>query len=137
MLFPITVTLGRLFYSPGDHPAIEATLKKQPKGKKSAAKKPAAKAKGELRKPQLRILAALAKSKEPMDRGEIAEKAKCDRAWLTEWIGAIDPATRKRNDKKSGCVSLLTRGFVKANEGDGVTTYTITASGRKALAAAK
>ena len=54
---------------------------------------------------------------------------------LVEYIGSSDDKIRAKNDKKFK--SLLTLGFVKATDGDGATSYSITASGRKALAAAK
>jgi hypothetical protein len=84
----------------------------------------------ELREPQLRILKALAKSPKPLSRGQIATKAKVDRAWLTEYIGAVDTGTRRANDMKFP--SLLTLGNVKTIEGDGPAFYEITSAGRKA-----
>jgi hypothetical protein len=103
---------------------------------RAATAKPAA-TKGGLRKPQVRILAALKKAGKELTRKEIAEKAPVDNAYCTEWIGSVDPTIRAKNDK--ACVSLLTMKFVKASEGDGkaVTTYAITPAGIKALESAK
>jgi hypothetical protein len=84
-----------------------------------------------LRAAQVRILAALAKATEPMTRKQIAEAAETDLAGLTEWIGSSDDAKRKANDQK-WYPSLITLGLVKAKAADGVTTYTITAKGKRA-----
>jgi hypothetical protein len=86
-----------------------------------------------LRTPQVRILTALSKSKAPLSRKELAEKAEVDQAGCTEWIGSSDIAKRKANDAKY-FPSLLTLGHVKAEEGESGVTYTITASGKKAIA---
>lgn len=118
----------------------KAAVKKATKGKKAAVKKgaaaPRAKKEG-LRKPQVRVLQALAKSKKPngeMSRVEIAEVANVDGAMLNSYIGSSDDAIRAANDKKY-MPSLLTLGYVKdfdPAEGGGML-YAITASGRKAL----
>lgn len=97
---------------------------------KTKAQKPAKKTSVDLRKPQIRILQTLAKTKEPLSRADIAKKAKVDAAWLTEYVGSSDRKVRLKNDKRFK--SLITRGFVKAEDSDGATTYTITAAGRKA-----
>ena len=78
----------------------------------------------------MRVLAALAKAKEPLTRAEISTKAKTDLACLTEYIGSSDAKTRPKNDKTK-FKSLLSFGYVKASDGDEATVYTITASGRK------
>lgn len=119
----------------------KAPTKKTKKGAKKAAAKsngaPRAKKDG-LRKPQIRILAALNKHGE-LTRGKISEKAPVDLAALTEYIGSDDAAIRKANDAKH-FPSLLGLGFVSAasypdKDGhDGPTEYKITASGKKALA---
>lgn len=88
------------------------------------------KVQAELRKPQLRILATLAKTKEPLSRSEIAKRAKVDAAWLTEYVGSSDKKVRAKNDKRFK--SLITLGHVKATDSDGPATYSITATGRKA-----
>lgn len=96
-------------------------------------KKPAKKT-GELRKPQVRVLQALAKSKTALSRAEISVKGKVDRPMLNSYIGAHDEKIRAKNDKLMG-PSLLTRGYVKyapEEEGRGAA-YVITAAGRKAL----
>ena len=105
-------------------PSLTATPKKQEK-------------KDGLRKPQIRVLAALSKSKQPLSRSEIGEKAEVDVASLTEVIGSSDAEIRKKNDKLKGWKSLLTLGFVKATKEEGAVSYTITTTGKKALDAAK
>lgn len=107
-----------------------ATKLKQPT--KATAKKSTS----DLRKPQLRILAALAKSKRPLTRAQIAEKGKVDQASLTDYVGSYDDAIRAKNDKKI-CMSLVSLRLVKAVAGETGTTYMITAAGRKAVTAAK
>jgi hypothetical protein len=128
--------------------ASVAETKAAPKAKKAPAAKatpkaatpkaaPAPKTEPGLRKPQIRILAALAKTSKPLNRNQIAEKASADLAWLNSWIGSNDEATRAKNDKKFPC--LLTLKFVKfaAFEDEKGVAYEITASGRKALEDAK
>lgn len=89
-----------------------------------------------LRKPQLRILAALAK-RDNLTRAQIAEKAPVDVATCVEYIGSHDDAIRLANDEKH-FPSLLTLGLVKAKqvdvEGRNVIQYSITAKGRTAVA---
>jgi hypothetical protein len=90
-----------------------------------------------LRKPQLRLLAAASKAKGPLTRKQLAAAAEVDLAGCTEWVGSMDPETRKANDAKH-FPSLLSRGYLKAEEhdlGDGKTEnrLAITANGRKAL----
>lgn len=93
-----------------------------------------------LRKPQARILTALAKSKVALSRTEIAKKAGVDQAYCTSWIGSTNETIRKTNDAKY-FLSLVSLGLVKiehheANEGGrDVVRYSITAKGR--IAAAK
>jgi hypothetical protein len=114
----------------GNQPDLTATLKKKP-----ATKVQGKKTKDGLRKPQIRVLGALAKSKQPLTRPEISEKGDVDLACLNSYIGAHDKKIRAKNDKNYK--SLLTLGFVKDSEREGKTVYAITAAGRKALAAAK
>jgi hypothetical protein len=90
-----------------------------------------------LRKPQIRVLQALSKSKSALSRTEIGKKAEVDVASLTEVIGSSDAETRKKNDTRKGWKSLLTLKYVTASDKDGTTTYSITAAGTKALAANK
>jgi hypothetical protein len=104
---------------------------------KGATKVQEKKTKDGLRKPQVRVLTALSKSKQPLTRSEISTKAEVDLASLTEVIGSSDAAKRKHNDKKMGWKSLLTLKYVTAKDGEeGATTYVITAAGRKVLTAA-
>ena len=118
-------------------PSLIATPKKKPAKSSPRKSAPApAKKTSELRKPQVRVLQALSKSKEPMTRKEISEKGDVDLAMLNSYIGAHDLKIRAKNDK-AVCPSLLSLGFVKASDGEGATVYTITAAGRKAIEAAK
>jgi len=98
----------------------------------AAAKEPRAKKEG-LRKPQVRILAALRKANKPLTRAQISEKAPADLAWMNSWIGSNDESIRAENDKTFP--SLLTLKMVKfaAAEDESKTAYEITAIGRKAL----
>jgi hypothetical protein len=118
--------------------APAATAKKGTPKKGTAApvtREPRAKKEG-LRKPQVRILAALAKAKTPLTRNEIAEKATCDKAWLNSWIGSKNPEIRAKNDKAE-FPCLLTLKLVKDNEDEEKgTVYIITPAGKAALAAA-
>ena len=95
---------------------------------------PAVQAPKKLRGPQVRILAVLAAG--PLTRKEIAEKAKCDYAWLSSWIGKLDAETRAESEKVTGFPSLLTLGYVSTEKGEGPAKHAITAAGRQALAAA-
>lgn len=97
------------------------------------SKKASAKKENGLRKPQLRILAALKKAKGALTRAEISEKAPVDVAACVEYIGSHDDATRKANDKKH-FPSLVSLGLVKFGmpEEGGAVCYEITAAGRKA-----
>jgi len=109
-----------------------------------------------IRKPQLRILAYLAKQKRPSTRKQIADGAPVDTAMCTEYLGSDNDAIRLKNDAKH-FPSLVTLGYIAARSpatrsdaatpGDGdeqqrssamqsgapVTTYTITDAGREAL----
>lgn len=116
-----------------------ATAEKKVSPKKKPAASTKAKAKSELRKPQVRILAVLVKGK-PLTRAQIAEKAPVDNAMCTSYIGSLDETVRKKTDK-AVMMSLLSLGFVSHKQydkdGKDVVEYSITASGRKALDAAK
>jgi hypothetical protein len=130
----------------------EAPTPKPAPAKKAAETKPAAKpvpakatkpaTDGGLRKPQLKILAALAgaKVKKPIARKDVAALAGVDNAGCTEWIGSSDPVKRAANDAKH-FPSLVTLGFVSEHktdvEGKDATAYAITDAGRKALKAAE
>lgn len=150
----------------GDQPSLEAAPRKKaakkaaPKkaakktAKKKAAKKggkkavkktgtkakktPRAKKEG-LRKPQVRVLAALEKASRALNRAEISAKGEVDLAMLNSYIGSHDDKVRAKNDKNV-CLSLLTLGYVKTSaaeeEGHGVY-YKITATGSTALKKAK
>lgn len=98
-----------------------------------APKQTAPKSAPGLRAAQLRVLAALVKADAPLTRKQIADAAECDLAGLTEHVGSSDAEKRKANDAKH-FPSLLSLGMVKAADKDGVTTYTVTAKGRQAVA---
>ena len=119
-------------------PAVESTLpvpeKRKPHKPKTSVSKESAN--GSLRKPQLRILAALAKAKGPLSRAKIAEKANVDVAACVEYVGSTDAKRRVANDK-SHFPSLVSLGLVKhvAVEHDGghkETCHELTAKGKKA-----
>jgi hypothetical protein len=115
--------------------ADKAADKKDAKKAKDA--KPAPVKKNGLRKAQERILKVLANAKGPMTRAEIAEKAPCDVAGCTEWIGSPDPVKREANDAKMGFKSLITLKYVKDAERQEegkrkAHVYTIMAAGKKA-----
>lgn len=113
-------------------PTITATPKKAP-----AKKGPEKKSKSDgLRKPQIRVLQALGKSKQPLSRKEISDKGEVDLAMLNSYIGSHDTKIRAKNDKKV-MPSLLTLGYVKASDGESGVVYSITAAGKKALEGAK
>jgi hypothetical protein len=115
--------------------AVKKTVKKVvKKAKKSTATKTPRTKKEGLRKPQIRILQCLAKSKHPLSRKEISETAPADLACLTSWIGSHDETIRAKNDKLS-MPSLLTLKAVKfgpPTEASEVV-YEITALGRKMI----
>lgn len=113
------------------------SAKSAPK-KATTSKTPRTRKEG-LRAPQIRILSLLARNKHPLPRVEIAEKAEVDLAYCNSYIGSSKPEIRKKNDKNV-CLSLLSAGFVSEQEpedGERGMRYVITASGKKALAAAK
>ena len=89
-----------------------------------------------LRRPQVRILAALAKDKRAMTRQQLADKASVDYAGCVEYLGSYDPTKRKANDKKH-FPSLVSLGHVKAEQHDVdgrvVVVYSITPKGKTAL----
>lgn len=116
--------------------AAKKTAKTAAKTVKATAEKtaPAAKKSADvLRKPQVRILKALAKSGKPLARKAIAEKAGVDEAGCVEWLGSPDATKRKANDAKH-FPSLVSRGLVRFGEPaeGGAATYEITAAGREA-----
>lgn len=126
--------------APRKAPAPKTPAKPAPK-KAPAKAAPKASAngkhdKGGLRKPQVVVLKTLAKATKPLTRVEIATKGNTDQAFLSTWIGSSDPAVRKANEAKRGVKGLLTLGYVKDSREEGEPVkYTITAAGRKAVAA--
>ena len=115
--------------------AKKAPVKKPAASKKAKAtspKEPRAKKEG-LRKPQVRILAALRKANKPLTRAQIAEKAPADLAWMNSWIGSNDDSIRAENDKKFPSLLFLKMVKFAAAEDESKTAYEITAIGRKAL----
>jgi DNA-binding MarR family transcriptional regulator len=108
----------------------KAATKTAPPVKTAPAKKDG------LRKPQMRILIALAK-KDALTRTEISTKATVDLAALVEYLGSHDPAKRQENDVKH-FPSLISLGLVKPSQhdegGKDVIRYNLTAAGRKKAA---
>ena len=89
-----------------------------------------------LRRPQVRVLQALAKANRGFNRAEISEKGNVDRPMLNSYLGAHDEEVRAANDEKN-YPCLLTLKFVhyvpSEAENGGGHYYGITAAGRKAL----
>ena len=107
-----------------------ATATKKKTVKKTVAKEyPSPLVGGDLRGPQMRILQILSK-KSSLTRLQISDQAVVDNASCTDYVGSA------RIDSVEG--SLIARKFVSFQEdevdGRKTTTFSITASGRKALA---
>lgn len=119
-------------------PASSNGKAKKPASKKAPAKKTPAKAapakatKEGLRKPQVRILAVLAKANgKPMTRTKIGELTNLDAAWVGAFIGGSGQRTRPFEQlDPAGYVKTTT---TKVDDRD-ITTHSITDKGRKALA---
>ncbi len=118
------------------------TAKKAPPkttAKKKTTKKTTTKRekKDGLRKPQIRILKALAKTKKPLTRAQIATKAPVDVATCVEYIGSPNLDIRKANDQRK-FPSLVSLGFVKQElhdiDGKDKVVHSLTAAGRKEAA---
>ncbi len=62
---------------------------------------------------------------------DIAKTAKMDPAMI-RYLGAADLKVRAKNDKK--IKSLLSRGHITSKAGESAVVYSITATGRKAVA---
>lgn len=109
-------------------PAKKAARKAAP-AKKASAAGPAT---GTLTKPQVRLLAALAKSGRPMSAEQLSEKASVARTWVTGFVFKACAANRTP--------ALVEQRFARPVEVqlDGRTErlYEVTAAGRKALARA-
>ena len=116
----------------------KTTAKKTTVAPKTTPATPAKKKDG-LRKPQVRIIKAMAKTSKALTRKEVASKSKVDQASLVEYLGSPDAAKRVANDKKH-FKSLISLKFVKQEEydidGRNTILYSITAAGKKAAAAA-
>jgi hypothetical protein len=117
---------------------VEKTSKKDSTKAKSEPK-----ANGDqLRKPQVRILKALAKEKNPVSLSKLADKAEVNRNVILGLTGSATAEARARIEAYHGYKSLLTRKMVKCVEisdtdipvGDR-RLFEITPLGRKALAA--
>lgn len=108
------------------------TAAKKAAPKVEETKKPGAAKKVGLRGPQWRILTVLSKSKVPMSRQQMSDKANVDLATFTSYIGSDNPEKRAILDKRK-FPSLLTLGLVKfSNDEDSrAFMYEITAKGRK------
>lgn len=113
----------------------------KPAPKPAAAKKAAPKAatkspaNGDLRKPQLAILAALAKSNKPLTRKEVSEKSGVDPTKIGDYTDR--PEQKKDTASRWPFPDLVTLKYVRADsvekDGRDVRAYTITAAGRKAI----
>lgn len=104
---------------------------KEPAAKSSEVKSDKPSNKLPIRKPQLRILQALAKAEGVLDRSQISEAATVDIAPLVEYLGSSDESRRIANDTKY-FPSLITLGYVKLHLMEGQpATYSITAAGKK------
>lgn len=108
----------------------------KPRKAKKAAKTGRNGKKSGLRKPQIAILAYLARQKNGSSRSKIKAATGAD---ISGSIGCQDPTEREALEKKNGYPSLLTLGYIRLNEivvEDGMAPerrYDITANGRKAL----
>ena len=115
--------------------SIKKTTKKAPVKKAPVAKKE--RDPNALRKPQIRILQALAKSGKPLSRKELADKASVDQAGCVEWVGSVNSDIREANDKKH-FPSLVSRKFVRFDNQDingrDTVVYAITAAGKSEAA---
>lgn len=119
-------------------PTKKASAKPSKEAKEKAVEAPKASEKKAtveklpIRKPQLRVLQALAINVErPLSRNEIAEAAQIDIAPLVEYLGSSDEARRKANDAKH-FPSLISLGYVKLHLMEGQpATYSITSAGKK------
>ena len=88
-----------------------------------------------LRKPQIRVLQALAK-KDGLTRAQIAERGNVDLAMLNSYIGAHNEEVRAANDAANfPCLLTLkmVRDEVHDVDGKDVVHYSLTALGRKAV----
>lgn len=86
-----------------------------------------------LRKPQVRILRALAKHGS-LTRKELSGKAPVDNAFCTEYVGSASDEIRVKNDAKV-FPSLVTLGFVNGTvDAERGRIFTITKEGRTELA---
>jgi hypothetical protein len=120
-------------------PAKKAPVKKAPakakKEDKAAKPEKAPKDKSGLSKPQVRVLQALAKAGKALDRKQLSSKAEIDGTLIGNTVGYLDPEINARPVHAN---NLVNRKFVKIEthdiDGKDVTTFTITASGKAALA---
>jgi len=116
-----------------------AQAAKAPKVKKASKKAAPAQreANDGLRKPQVRILKALAKHG-PLSRNPLASKAKVGPNQVVGLTGSATPEARKSIEAYHGYVSLITRGLVrdKVIDVDGVKErlFEVTAAGKKMAA---
>lgn len=127
----------------------EKPAKSRRKGKSAKPTKPkqkVASSNGKLAKGQIRILAALAKSGEPMFGDTLYKKAKlASRAWLSEYLGRETSANDgyiMKGGKPTSIRKLIPAGLVRtevigkngALDDNPKTAYHLTAAGKKSLA---
>lgn len=130
---PVEVAAAEAAEAAIEGAAFRAAATAAPEAKRGVAKKDG------LRTPQVRVLKALSLGK-ALTRKQISESGQVDSAGLTEWLGSLDETKRLANDVKHW-PSLISLGLVRAElldvEGKDTVVYTITAKGKKALAAAE
>jgi hypothetical protein len=89
-----------------------------------------------LRKPQIRILKALADGR-ARTRQQIVKDASVERAWCTEYLGSSNGDIRTKNDALR-FPSLLTLDLIRSEtidvSGKDVLVYEITSKGRRVVA---
>lgn len=122
--------------------AVKETKPKETKVKVEPESSPRPRKEG-LRKPQVRILDALAKAKGPLSRGKIIERITQNgkATAIGDALGCKDVALREARDAQVGYKSLLSQKLVRQLDldvdGHKETVYEMTAAGRKALEKAK
>jgi len=112
----------------------DTTTKQATKGKATKGKATKPSFRDDLTPRQVRVLAVLAKAKEPITRAVILERISDHN--LGNSLGHRDEAGRKKRDAEIGYRSLLTLSYVTEAEKDGKAVYGINAKGKAALAKA-
>jgi hypothetical protein len=91
---------------------------------------------------QVRILAALATAKGPLNRKQIFKEEEMAKGWLSDYLGLLDPQKQPDREVRTGIRSLPPVRFIRFKSidvhGDDSrfeNCYVITGTGREALAA--